>query len=109
MPLPGSFTPPAGQEYQAPPTTFVYPPVLPGLVTNPPSVTTPSMPASGSVATNATGVDVLAWLSGGTFTATVLNGSTVSTSGNVNPVPLPAGATVSFTYTGSPSWVWTAF
>lgn len=109
MPLPGSFTPPAGSAVVAPPTTFTYPPSLPGLATTPPTVAAPSFPASGSVSTNATGVNVLAWLSAGTFTATVLNGGTVSTSNDLNPIPIPAGQTISFTYTGSPSWVWTAF
>ncbi len=109
MPLPGSFTPPAGTEYDAAPVQFAYPPSLPGLATTPPTVSAPSFPASGSVATNATTVNVLAWLSAGTFTATVLNGGTVSTSNDLNPIPIPAGQTIQFTYTGSPSWVWTAF
>jgi hypothetical protein len=109
MPLPGSFTPPAGQSVQAPPTTYTYPPVLPGLATTPPTVAAPSFPATGSAVTNTTGVNVIAWLTAGTFTAVVINGGTVSTSGNVNPVVIPAGQTVQFAYTGSPSWVWTAF
>jgi hypothetical protein len=109
MPLPGSFTPPPGQVYDAAPTTFAYPPSLPGLATTPPTVSTPAFPATGSAVTNTTTVNVLAWLSAGTFTATVLNGATVSTSNDVNPVIIPAGQTIQFAYTGSPSWVWTAF
>jgi len=102
------YTAPAGTKLVSEPVVYSVPPSLPGLATTPPTVTTPSFPATGSAVTNATGVNVIAWLSGGTFTSVVLNGGTVAT-GACNPVIVPASQTIQFAYTGSPSWVWTAF
>lgn len=105
MPLPGSFSPPAQYSVQAPPTIFTYPPSLPGFATTPPTITTPAFPGTGTAATNSTGVNVLAYISGGTITAVLVNGATVATV-TMPIVYVPAGQTVQFTYTGSPAWVW---
>lgn len=108
MPLPGSFTPPSNEGIVSPPTIFSYPPSLPGIATTPPTITTPSFPASGSAITNTTGVDVIVYVSGGTLSSLVVNGGTVATGTGADFAYVPAGLTVQYGYTGAPSWVWQA-
>ena len=74
----------------------------------PPSVTTPAVPASNTAVTNGTGVDVVVYITGGTSTAVKVNGTTVLA---LTPatVYLPSGATISVTYSVAPTgWVWLA-
>jgi hypothetical protein len=107
---------PAGDGVVVPPTTFINPPTLPGVVTNPPTVTTPSVPATTVTTTNTTGVDVIVYLlsGGAAVTAITVNGTatglqltTAATSGAT--VYLPAGQTISWTgATTAPTWVWLA-
>jgi hypothetical protein len=110
-----AFTPPAGTSVDAGPSYFTNPPQMPGLVTSPPTVTTPTFPATTVAVTNATGVNVVAYILNGTSAMTVIkvNGTTtllapIATTGNAT-VWIPAGATFSATYGGgTPTWVWLA-
>lgn len=66
---------------------------------------TPAVPASTVNATNTTGEPVAVTVTGGTITAVVVNAVTVSTVTGVTVV-VPAGQTISITYTVAPTWVW---
>ena len=69
-----------------------------------PNVTTPSFPASGTAVANNTGVDVMAYVTGGTITNVIVSLQTI---GAVpGPYYIPATRGITFTYTGSPSWNW---
>ena len=77
------------------------------LVTNPPTVTTPAVPASGTAVTNDTNSDVMVYVTGGTLSgATEING--VSTGQENGSFYLPSGFTITLTYTAPPTWVWLA-
>jgi hypothetical protein len=68
-------------------------------------VVAPPVPASTVVVTNTTGYSVTVVLSGGTYTVVTVNGSSAGTGGTYT---LPAGQTISITYSVAPTWVWTA-
>jgi len=77
---------------------------------NPATVSTPSFPATTVTYTNATGIDVLAYVTNGTASMTTqVNGHTgPSLAASAGPVPvlIPAGGSFTPTYaSGSPSWV----
>ncbi|MDE2096467.1 MAG: hypothetical protein KGL39_04415 [Patescibacteria group bacterium] len=71
-----------------------------------PSVTTPSFPTTGTAVTNSTGYDVAVYLYGGTVTEVQIGSTEVGTGDGT--FILPAGSTITITFTGSPSWVWKA-
>lgn len=108
--------PPAGTGVIAGPQMFQYPPLVPGIATtNPPNVTAPAVPASGSVATNTTGVDVAVYAAAGAATVSKVQvnggtlGTTLATSTGALIAYLPAGQPIILTYSGgTPTWVWQA-
>lgn len=64
----------------------------------------PAVPASGTAYTNVTGYDCTAYVTGGTVTAVAVGGtSTGLTSG---PFRVPAGSTITLTYSVAPTWQW---
>ena len=69
------------------------------------SVTTPAVPATGVSVTNDTGVDVTVYVSGGTVSAILIDGSTVSTTSNISLV-IPSRRTIQINYTVAPTWKW---
>jgi hypothetical protein len=71
-----------------------------------PGVTTPSVPATTVTATNTSAGAVQVTITGGTLTAVVVNTVTVGTTAGVYTVP--AGGTISITYTVAPTWAWAA-
>lgn len=77
-----------------------------GVSTNPSSVTTPSVPATTVAQTNSTGVDVVAYVSGGTVTGIAVNGT--ATGLTAGTFYVHAGGTITLTYSAAPSWVWQA-
>ena len=109
-------SPPAGTNVQSGPTLFTNPPQVPGIITSPPAVTTPSVPATTVTATNSNGVDVMVYLlagSGASATVIKVNGATtgltLAAAGASCSVYLPAGQTISMTYSGGTlTWVWLA-
>jgi hypothetical protein len=68
-------------------------------------VTTPSVPATTVAQTNLTGTNCTVYITGGTVTAIKINGGTVLLN-TPAMVYLPAGATISITYSSAPTWVW---
>ncbi len=78
-----------------------------GLLTSPPAVATPAVPAIGTAVTNTTGVDVIAYVAGGVLTgATLIGGTSSGIDGGA--FYLPHGETITLTYTTAPSWSWLA-
>jgi hypothetical protein len=71
-----------------------------------PTVATPAVPATTVVATNTTGADVNVYIIGGTITQVKVNTVLVGT--GAGSYYLPAGATISITYSVAPTWVWQA-
>jgi hypothetical protein len=69
---------------------------------------TPAVPASGTPVANPTGQDVSVVLLGGTVTHVTVNGTDRATSSPAN-VMLPAGESVTLTYSGAPVWAWMNF
>ena len=106
------FTPPPGTGLENAPEVFTKTPTFnAGIATVSPAITTPSLPGSGTATTNTTTVDVAAYIQGGTITVLAVGGGTVGTSftaGQFITAYVPASATVSLTYTGTPTWVWQA-
>jgi Right handed beta helix region len=70
------------------------------------NVTAPSVPASGVNATNNTGVDVAVFIVGGTVSAISVGGTTTGLTTTPANVRVPAGQTVSVTYSVAPTWKW---
>lgn len=101
---------PPGMSYTESRTAYKYPPLVPGVDTSAaPAVTTPALAGSGTAVTNATGVDVMAYISGGTLTALAVNGGTIlSGTGLAASVYIPAGAALTPVYTGTPTMKWVA-
>ena len=67
-------------------------------------VTQPSVPASTTAQTNSTGVDCTVFVTGGTVSAIAIGGtSTGLTSGAFR---VPAGQTITLTYSSAPTWQW---
>lgn len=64
----------------------------------------PTVPASGTTLTNPFPVDCTAYVTGGTVSAISIGGTATGiTSG---PVTVPAGQTITLTYTAAPTWAW---
>jgi hypothetical protein len=68
-------------------------------------VTTPSMPASGTAYTNATGRIMSVNILNGTVSAIQIGGTTVATATN-STVILQPNQTITLTYSATPGWVW---
>ena len=69
-------------------------------------IATPAVPASGTAIANGYGVPVVVTVTGGTVTAISIGGNaTPQTSG---AVVVPAGQTISLTYSAAPTWTWAA-
>lgn len=71
-----------------------------------PGFTAPSVPASGTPVTNTYALPATVVITGGTMTAVVINGVTVGT--GAGTYTLPAGQSITLTYTVAPTWTWTA-
>lgn len=72
-----------------------------------PAITQPAVPASTVAATNTNPFPVAVAVSGGTVTVIAVNGVTQYTATG-NTVVVPAGGTVTLTYSVAPTWTWTA-
>lgn len=82
-----------------------------GLASVTPQVATPAVGASASFVTNTTGINVFAFVSGGTVSAlrvAASGGGTITTGLTSGMIYVPAGAAISATYTAAPSWTWQA-
>jgi hypothetical protein len=64
-----------------------------------------AVPPSGVAAFNETGVTQTVVVTGGTLSAVTVNGASVGTGGTYT---VPRGQAIALTYTGSPSWSWSA-
>jgi uncharacterized protein RhaS with RHS repeats len=108
--------PPPGTSVDAGPSIFTNPPQEPGVITTPPLVTAPAVPLTTVAATNTSGVDVMVYLlagSGASATVIKVNGAvtglTLASAGTSATVYLPAGESISMTYSGGTlTWVWQA-
>jgi hypothetical protein len=72
---------------------------------------TPALPASASPVVNTTGRDIaVVFCGGGSVSAITINGLTTNITQaptmNSQGIPLPAGATIVVTYTGTVAWAW---
>lgn len=110
------FTAPAGQAYDTPVTNFQKTPVFQsGIATVSPGVTTPSVPLTTVAQANTTTVDVVVYITAGsgcTISAIsvggVATGLAVAATTSAT-VYLPAGSSITMTYTGgTATWVWMA-
>ena len=78
--------------------------LLDGQVGSPPFVFTPAVPASGTAQFNNSAYPSLVVVSGGTVSAVTVNGTpTGATSGGFY---VPAGGSITLTYTVAPAWSW---
>ncbi len=66
---------------------------------------TPAVPASGVAVVNPTGQDITVIIAAGTVTAVTVNGTSVATASPAQ-IMLPAGASVTLTYSAAPVWAW---
>lgn len=66
---------------------------------------TPAVPASGTPVTNTSPLSAQVVISGGTMSNVVVNGVSVGIGAGTYAVP--AGGTITLTYTVAPTWVWT--
>lgn len=69
-------------------------------------ISTPAVPATTVTATNSNAVAVFVTITGGTLTSVKVNGVQVGTTAGTYTVP--AGQTISITYSVAPTWVWYA-
>jgi hypothetical protein len=79
------------------------------------SITTPSIPSSGTAVTNTNPIDITVYLNGGTVTTvnkisggntyTVFSNSSGASLDNL-PVHLRPNESISITYTAAPTWIW---
>jgi hypothetical protein len=106
---------PAGTGVIAGPQVFQYPPQVPGLISNPPAVTAPSVPLTTVAATNTTGVDVIAYItagSGASITQVKVGGTNTGlqlAAGATATVYIPAAQAITMTYSGGTlTWAWLA-
>lgn len=72
------------------------------------STLTPAVPASTVALANTTGQDITVVLGGGTVTHVAVNGTDRATSSPAQ-VMLPAGASITLTYSAAPAWAWMNF
>jgi len=68
------------------------------------SITAPAIPASTTAYTNSFGVDCMVIVSGGTVTVIAIGG--VSTGLTSGAFRVPAGQTITLTYSSAPTWKW---
>ena len=69
-----------------------------------PLASQPTVPASGTAYANVNGVDCAVYVTGGTVTAVAIGGTATGlTSGQFF---VPAGETITLTYSAAPTWVW---
>jgi hypothetical protein len=68
------------------------------------AVSSPAVPLSTVAAANSTGTVVAVTVSGGTLTSVVVNGTQAGTTAGTYLVP--AGGTISITYSVAPTWTW---
>jgi hypothetical protein len=73
---------------------------------NPIVITTPAVPASGVSVFNQVGTDVMVYLSGGTNLNVSVGPTNLSTA--PGPYYVSANNSISLTYTGAPTWIWSA-
>jgi hypothetical protein len=69
-------------------------------------ISAPGVPASGTPVRNLTGVDVTVYLTGGTLTGAVSIGPHGVLAVTDTPYYLPAGETITLTYSSAPAWQW---
>lgn len=68
------------------------------------SLAAPAVPASGTAQTNTLGVDATVFVTGGTVSAVAIGGTNTGlTSGTFR---VPAGQTITLTYSVAPTWTW---
>lgn len=72
------------------------------------STFTPAVPSSTVAVANTTGQDITVVISSGTVTHVTVNGTDRATSSPAN-VMLPAGESITLTYSGAPVWAWMNF
>lgn len=72
------------------------------------STLTPAVPSSAVAVPNTTGKDITVVLASGTVTHVTVNGTDRATSSPAN-VMLPAGESITLTYSGAPVWAWMDF
>lgn len=70
------------------------------------NIATPAMAASGVAVTNATGMDVAVYLSGGNVSGIAVSGTLTGLAASPATVVVPAGAFVQVFYSAAPSWKW---
>lgn len=68
------------------------------------AVTQPAVPASTTAQTNTTGVDCMVYVTGGTVTAIAVGGT--ATGLIAGAFLVPAGSTITLTYSAAPTWQW---
>lgn len=69
-------------------------------------ITAPTIPASGTAVTGSNNFDCTVYVKGGTVTVIAVGGTTTGmTSG---PIKVPAGKTITLTYSSAPTWTWYA-
>lgn len=68
------------------------------------AVAQPAVPASGTAQTNSTETDCMVYVAGGTVSAIAIGGT--STGLTAGAVRVPAGQTITLTYTAAPTWQW---
>lgn len=64
----------------------------------------PAVPASGAAYTNPTPFSQTVYITGGTVTAIAVDGAILGIT--AGPVRLPAGSTITLTYSAAPTWTW---
>ena len=67
---------------------------------------TPAMPASGTALVNPFGVGCTVYLTGGTVSAVAIGGAATGLTATPASVRVPAGQSITLTYTAVPSWTW---
>lgn len=72
------------------------------------STFTPAVPSSTVAVANTTGQDITVVIASGTVTHVTVNGTDRATSSPAN-VMLPAGESITLTYSGAPVWAWMNF
>lgn len=72
------------------------------------STMTPAVPSSGTAQANDTGQDITVVIASGTVTHVTVNGTDRATSSPAN-VMVPAGESVTLTYSAAPVWAWLNF
>lgn len=70
------------------------------------TVTQPSVPASTVAATNTTGCDCTVFINGGTVSAVAVGGTATGITATNRSVRVPAGQTITLTYSVAPTWQW---